>query len=208
MKTGIHANALDMVGARRLRPPPDELLVDAPAEIRKLVADHTRLTAKRNEAHTDLRRCEQALRQAAVDDQVAAAGRLRAGKDPGTPEHTQRAEAELVDARRQLEAANLALASTEVDLRTAVDRLRGEWTAKLNQRISEQRNTYADAVAALADARHDLDVTRALLHWAGSERLVYSIPRPPLTRLPSPNGDPTQWTQVVQALEADAGEHQ
>lgn len=190
--------------ATRVQPlslPPAEHL---PTAVRKAAGEHAALLVRHRAAAQALLDLEDRRRVAADTDRASYAQALRDAKpDPGTPK-TDGLDAEIVKARRLLDALSTALASSADEVAMAVGRAKETWQRDAARAETEARSAYLDAIAQLDAARAALVQTRSVSGWLeGPTDSRYKTWQPTVNGLVAPHGGSHDWATVLAALAAD-----
>jgi seryl-tRNA synthetase len=140
-------------------------------------------------------------------DRDALARAIREGKpDPGNKKIEQ-IEKETEACRRRVEALELALDDAESEIMDVLDEHRSEWAEEVRAEVLEAQAAYAEAVEAVAAARHKVSMKFSLLFWIEGfpdTQTSYRVRGSYVGKLKAQNGDPYIFDQVVEALREDA----
>jgi hypothetical protein len=175
-------------------------------EVAKAAEEWRRLHAEHQAAAQRLFDLEEARHLAVEADSAAYAVAIRAKKsDPG-PVATKKADADLIDRRRRVDALEKAVSSAEADLLAVVELHRSKWSTLLDQQAEEAQQAYSAAVEAVEVSRRRLCEVRATTGWLSGfpGRLGYKGPVPGVAGLIARHGDAYSWPEVLAALRADA----
>ncbi len=172
--------------------------------VRRAAGAYTKLLEENARVARELEALERRRPEAVEEDRAAYAGAIRRGKpDPGTT-RLDELDAEIASTRRRSEALAKAVGEAQSELVGVVESRRGEWAAEIDARVAADRKTLAEAVEAVASARERLSESLSMSGWL--QRFpAKSAWLPPaalagVDGLPSRNGDPIPWGDVIAAL--------
>lgn len=136
-------------------------------EITRAAAHTATMRRELQEAVNVLHAVEGAVADARERDKAEYAASIEAGKDydPSAQPHTDRAERDLLAARRRLEATEEAVASADSKLIAVVKKERSAELAALEKLLPAHRKRFLDALDALVDAQAALAEANGRVSW-------------------------------------------
>jgi hypothetical protein len=197
-----------MRAVNQYRPKPIELPPDGitDSKIKASAAKYAALRAEERATADRYAALQETRTKAMQADRQALADAKRAGKPDLGYEAVTQADAAIGEARRELEALEVAVDDQQRELVATVEKHRDAWAARINDQTVEARAKYAAAVDAMAQAHTDLADTLSLRGWLDAFP-EHSRWRPTLVKVASmcaPNGDPAQFDALLVGLREHA----
>jgi uncharacterized protein YukE len=177
------------------------------AELEQPAAKYREVVGKRNAAARRLSGLQGELQRATDADRIALAKAIKEGaKDPG-PSRVEKIKKEIAACERFLASSEEAVDMALQDVIDAVDEHRDEWQGEAEEALQEARRAYAETVEEMVAAKEHVSAKYALLAWVAGfpeQELTFRVRGSYGGGLKAENGDPYFFSQVIDALRADA----